>query len=32
MREIILEEKIMEAEELSRVLDLVSMTEPGIRH
>lgn len=32
MREIILEEKIMEAEELSRVLDPVSMTEPGIRH
>ena len=32
VREIILEEKIMEPEELSRVLDPVSMTEPGIRH
>jgi len=31
VREIILEEKIMEAEELSRVLDPVSMTEPGIK-
>ncbi len=30
VREIILEEKIMEEEELSRVLDPVSMTEPGI--
>ena len=32
VREIILEEKIMEPEELSRILDPVSMTEPGIRH
>ena len=31
VREIILEEKIMEPEELSRVLDPVSMTEPGIK-
>ena len=32
VREIILEEKIMEPEELSRILDPVSRTEPGIRH
>ncbi len=32
VREIILEEKILEPEELSRILDPVSMTEPGIKH